>query len=82
VAFAADGGIIAVEVGFAAVEQRTKLNGAEHLHMLVGSAFTAGVAVFNDGVALALHHAREAQCLAGKGAVTVRLSMLGMEDAN
>jgi hypothetical protein len=50
--------------------------------MLVGSAFTAGVAVFNDGVALALHHAREAQCLTGKGAVTVRLSMLGMEDAN
>ena len=49
--------------------------------MFVGGAFAAFVAVFDDGVALHLHHAREAQGLAGEGAVAVGGGVLGVEDA-
>ena len=50
--------------------------------MLICAAFAAGVAVFNDGVALALHHLGEAQSFAGEGAVAIGGSVLRVEDAD
>ena len=50
--------------------------------MLIGAAFAAGVAVFDDGVALPLHHLREAQSFAGEGAVAISGGVLGVEDAD
>jgi hypothetical protein len=50
--------------------------------MLVGGALATGVAVFNNGVALRLHHARKAQCLTRKRTVAICLSVLGVEDAD
>ena len=81
-AFAANGRVIAVEVGGAAVEERPKLGGVHHHYMLVSSAFTACIAVFDDGVALRLHHARESQGFAGEGAVAIGGGVLGVEDAD
>ena len=50
--------------------------------MLIGAAFAAGVAVFDDGVALPLHHLGEAQRFAGKCAMAISGSVLRVEDAD
>ena len=50
--------------------------------MLIGAAFAAGVAVFDDGVTLPLHHLGEPQGFAGEGAVAVCGSVLGVENAD
>ena len=50
--------------------------------MLVCAAFAAGVAVFDDGVALPLHHLGKPQGFAGEGAVAICGSVLGVEDAD
>ena len=79
---AANGGIVAVEVSSTAVEKRVELIHVEHGDVLIGAAFAAGVAVFDDGVALPLHHLWEAQSLASEGAMAVGGSVLGVEDAD
>ena len=50
--------------------------------MLIGAAFAASVAVFDDGVALPLHHLGKAQGFAGEGAVAIGLRVLRVEDAD
>jgi hypothetical protein len=50
--------------------------------MFISSAFAAGVAVFNNGVALPLHHLGKPQGFAGKGAMAISGSVLGVEDAD
>ena len=80
--FAADGGVVAVEVGVAALEQSGELIGVEHLNVLVRATLAAGVAVLKHRVALALHHLGEAQGLASEGAVAVSGGVLGVEDAD
>ena len=80
--FAAYGGIVAVEVGFAALKKRAKLGCVEHGDVLIGAAFAAGVAVFDDGVALPLHHLGKPQGFAGEGAVAICGSVLGVENAD
>ena len=50
--------------------------------MFVGAAFAAGIAVFDDGVALPLHHLGKAQGFAGEGAVAICGSVLRVEDAD
>jgi hypothetical protein len=82
VGFAADGGVIAVEIGGTALEEVVKLCCVEHGDVLVGAAFAAGVAVFDDGVALPLQHLGEAQGFAGEGAVAIGGSVLGVENAD
>lgn len=82
VAFTAYGGVVAVEVGGAAVVQPGEFVKAEHLNVLVRATLAAGVAVLNDGIALALHHLGEAQGLASEGAVAIGGGVLGVEDAD
>ena len=50
--------------------------------MLICAAFAASVAVFDDGVALPLHHLGEPQGFAGEGAVAIGGSVLGVENAD
>ena len=50
--------------------------------MLISAAFAAGVAVFDDGVALPLHHLRKPQGFAGEGAMAICGSVLGVENAD
>ena len=50
--------------------------------MFICAALAAGVAVFDDGVALPLHHLGKAQGFAGKGAVAIGGSVLGVENAD
>ena len=80
--FAADGGIVAVEVCGASLKEVAKLGCVEHGDVLVCAAFAAGVAVFDDGVALPLHHLGKAQGFAGEGAVAICGSVLGVENAD
>ena len=79
---AADGGVVAVEVGFVSVEERVELSRVEHGDVLVSATLATSIAVFNDGIALALHHLGEAQGFAGEGAVAVGSSVLGVENAD
>lgn len=82
VAFRSNGGVIAVEIGDAAVVEGSKFLGTHHFDVLVRATLAAGVAVLNHRIALALHHLREAQGLAGKGAVAIGGGVLGVEDAD
>jgi hypothetical protein len=50
--------------------------------MLVGSAFAAFIAIFDDSIALSLHHLGEAQGFTSKGAMAIVSSMLSVEDAD
>ena len=81
-AFRSNGGVVAVEVGGAAVVKAGELVSAEHLYVLVRATLAAGVAVLNDGVALALHHLGEAQGLASKSAMAIGGGVLSVEDAD
>jgi len=50
--------------------------------VLIGAAFATGVAVFDDGVALPLHHLGKPQGFAGKGAVAICSNVLRVKDAD
>ena len=79
---AADGGVVAVKVNGAAVEELVKFSGTEHLHVLVGCALAASVAVFDDGVTLRLHHLGKTQGLASEGAMAIGLRVLRVKNAD
>ena len=79
-AFAADAGVVAVKSGAGAgAIQALKFRIAQHFYVLGRSSGRATVAVFDDFVALALHHPREAQGLAGKSAMAVFSRGTGVE---
>jgi len=82
VSVAADGGVVAVEVRSAALEERVELIHVEHGDVLVSATLATGVAVFDDCVALALHHLGEAQGLAGECAVAIGGGVLSVENAD
>jgi hypothetical protein len=50
--------------------------------VLIGATFAAGVAVFNNGVTLTLHHLGKAQGFAGESAVAIGGSVLRVENAD
>lgn len=82
-AFTANAGIVSVERGaVAAAVEALELVLAEHLEVASCSSFGAGVAVLVHLETLGLHHAREAQGLAGESAVAELGGGLGVEDAD
>jgi hypothetical protein len=55
---------------------------AKHFYVLVWTGLRSCVAIFNYSIALALHHAREAQCFASEGAMTKSNSVLRVKDTD
>ena len=82
-AFAADAGVVTVKSGAGAgAVKALEFRVAQHFDVLGRSSGRAAVAVFNNFVALPLHHLWEAQGLAGKSAMAVFSRGAGVEDSD
>ena len=82
VGFATNSGVVAVEVGIATVKQNIEVNRAQHGDVLVSATLATSIAVFNDGIALFLHHLGKAQCFTSEGTMAIGGGVLGVEDAD